>query len=328
MSFYWPQALYLFLLLPLIAWLLWRGYKLYRERLEKLLGFGLEKLAPQVSRTRQWLKASLIFLAAGLLIFSVARPRWGFEDREVSREGIDILVAIDVSQSMKAKDIQPDRLSRAKREIIDLLRVMRGDRIGLIPFAGVAFVQCPLTIDYSALETFLRHIDTDLIPVPGTAIGDAIRLATASFQSNGSQPNSGKALILITDGEDQASDPLEAAKEAAEAGILIFTIGIGAEEGAPIPGDHGEFLRDQSGKVVISRLDDGLLREIAGITGGSHLRTTTGDMGLEEIYLSKIRAALEAGELYQRQERIWYERFYWFSALAALALAVEVFIRD
>ncbi|MFW7379174.1 MAG: VWA domain-containing protein [Oligoflexus sp.] len=326
MNFYWPEALYLYLLLPFLVWLVWRGLKVYRRRLQQLLGSGLDSLAPPISRKKQLFQLLLLSMVLSAMIFALARPRWGFEEREVTRQGIDLMVAIDVSRSMKAQDLQPDRLSRARREIIDLLRVLKGDRIGLIPFAGVAFVQCPPTIDYDAVDLFLQHLSPDLIPVAGTAIGDAIRLATSSLTAAGT--DSGKVLILITDGEDHESDPLNAAREAAKAGIAIYTIGIGALEGAPVPGEHGEFVRDESGQIVMSRLDDSLLRQIAELTGGEHIRASDQNIGLEDLYLSQIRSGMEAGDLYQSQERIWHERFFWFAALASVLLGLEFFLRD
>jgi len=328
LNFYWFEALYILLALPIFAWFIWRAYQVYQRRLQSLLGYGLASMAPKISRPRQFGKGLILLLSLAVLIFALARPRWGFEERELTRQGLDLIVAIDVSQSMKAQDLRPDRLSRAKREIIDLLRVMAGDRIGLIPFAGVAFVQCPLTVDYQAVDLFLRQMDTDLIPVPGTAIGDAIRLATASLAGVEADTSSGKALILITDGEDHSSEALNAAKEAAKAGIQIYTVGIGALEGAPIPGDSGEFLRDAAGQVVISRMDDGLLRQIAEMTGGYHVRATADDIGLADIYLSRIKGSLGEGEIYKRQERVWHERFFWFSALAMLLLFIEFFLPE
>ncbi len=266
-------------------------------------------------------------LAAALL--ALAEIRWGFTWEEVQRRGVDIVVALDVSDSMLVEDAESggrlSRLERAKREITDLLRLLEGDRIGLVAFAGTAFIECPLTLDYGAAEIFLETIDTDLIPVKGTALGAAIRTSLEAFEG-GSHPS--RAVILITDGEDHSGEALEAAREARTAGVRIFTIGIGRDEGAPIPAPGGGFRRDRSGEIVLSRLDEPTLQKIALDTGGKYVRSVTGDVDLEQIYSQGIKATLEDQELGSKRRQRWEERFQWLLAIALLALMLETLVGD
>lgn len=283
------------------------------------------RLVDASARGRQRLKAFLLILAVLLLITALIRPRWGFHWEEVKRTGVDIIVAVDVSKSMLAQDIDPSRLERAKRKIRDLIAMLEGDRIGLIAFAGAAFMQCPLTLDYGAFAMFLDYLDPDLIPVPGTALGEAVRLATASFKR---RERTAKALILITDGEDHESDPLGAAAEAKKAGVKIFTIGIGSDTGAPIPQPDGSggFVKDRGGSVVMSKLDEQLLQKIALETGGAYVRSVTGDIDLEKIYRGEIRAGMERTELASSRSKRWEERFQWFLGIALALIVLEACI--
>jgi Ca-activated chloride channel family protein len=324
MNLYQPDWLYLLLLLPLVVGIWWLAQRRLRQRLSRFLGAAPSRLVVNARQPRPVLRLLLLLVALAAIVVALARPRWGFEWREVSRQGVDIMVAIDVSQSMRAQDLSPNRLSRAKREIVDLLQLLEGDRIGLLVFAGVAFVQCPLTVDYQAVEMFLDHLSTDLIPVPGTAIGAAIRQATTSLTESDSDESAGKALILITDGEDHGSEPLAAAQAAKEAGIEIYTIGVGAREGAPVPSKDGGFVRDKSGQIVLSRLQDQDLKEIAEVTDGRYVRSVSGDFDLDQIYFNSIKQNLTKGTLYEKRERLWYERFFWFSALAIFLLLIEM----
>jgi Ca-activated chloride channel family protein len=259
----------------------------------------------------------------------LAEPRYGFTWEEVKREGVDIVVALDVSDSMLVEDAETggklSRLERAKREITDLLRLLEGDRIGLVAFAGTAFVECPLTLDYGAAEIFLDAIDTDLIPVKGTALGPALRTAMEAFEG-ASHPS--RAIVLITDGEDHTGQALQAATEAKAAGVRIFTIGIGRDEGAPIPAPGGGFRRDRGGEIILSRLDETTLQKIALETGGSYVRSVTGDVDLEKIYAQGIKATMEDQELGSRRRQRWEERFQWVLGLALLALMLEPLISE
>lgn len=281
----------------------------------------LPKLLSPNLLSKQRNKAVLVILGAGFLILALTQPRWGYEWEDLKQEGVDIIIAVDVSNSMMAEDVKPSRLARAKRKISDLLNMLDGDRIGLVAFAGTSYLQCPLTLDYSAAEIFLDAIDTDLIPIQGTAIGGAIRTAAKAFSQ---KENKSKALILITDGEDHEGKALKAAREAKEQGIKIFTIGIGQEIGAPMPSRKpgGGFKKDKSGEVVISRLNESVLQKIALETGGSYVRSVTGDMDLNKIYLEDIKERIEKKELKTSRRKLWQARFQWliFAALACFTL--------
>ncbi|MEE2742513.1 MAG: VWA domain-containing protein [Bdellovibrionota bacterium] len=284
-----------------------------------------DRLLQGFSPRRQKLKATLLIIAVFFSILALIRPKWGFHWEEVSRRGVDIIVALDVSESMLAKDVSPNRLERAKREIIDLLNMMQGDRIGLVAFAGTSFLQSPLTLDYGAVRIFLDELDTDLIPVPGTAIGEAIKKSTEAFDTKNKKS---RVLILITDGEDHLGAPLEMAKKASEAGIKIYTIGIGKLEGAPIPDRRrGGFKKDSNGNVVLTQLDESTLQKMALNTGGSYVRSITGDLDLEKIY-KDITKKVEAKELVSGKRKRFEERFQWPLMMALLILILEVFVKE
>ena len=288
-------------------------------------------LIPQLTGTDLWKvqrnKAALMILSVTFMALALTQPQWGYEWEDLKQEGVDIIIAIDVSNSMLAGDIKPNRLERAKRKISDLLQMIDGDRIGLVAFAGTSFLQCPLTLDYSAAEIFLDAIDTDLIPVQGTAIGHAIRTATRAFSQT---EKKSKALILITDGEDHEGQAMSAAKEAGKQGIIIFTIGIGQEMGAPMPSlKSGKgFKRDKSGEVVVSRLNETILQKMALETGGSYVRSVTGDMDLNKIYRTDIKEKVDKKELKSSRKKLWQDRFQWFILLALLCLSLERVIRE
>jgi len=281
------------------------------------------QLTPEVSRRRQVFKAFLLILCIIFCILALTRPKWGFHWEEIKRKGVDIVICVDVSASMLAEDIKPNRLERAKRKIHDLINLLQGDRIGLVAFAGTSFVQCPLTLDYGACKIFLDYLDTDLIPVQGTALGEAIRTATGSFRKG---ERKSRVIILITDGEDHEGNPLEAAQVAKKEGIKIFAIGIGKESGAPIPDPNGGGLKkDSGGGLILSKLDEVTLQKIALETGGGYVRSVTGDMDLEKIYLEDIKKNIEQKELESTRRKQWEERFQWPLFLALLFLGLEAF---
>ena len=289
----------------------------------------LARLTTGVSRPRQLFKAALIALAALAAVLALAELKYGFTWEEVQRRGVDIVVALDVSDSMLVEDAETggklSRLERAKREVADLLRIVGGDRIGLVAFAGTAFLECPLTLDYGAAHLFLSSIDTDLIPVKGTALGAALRTSLEAFEGGS---HSSRAIILITDGEDHGGDALAAAEEAKLAGVRIFAIGIGRDEGAPIPAAGGGFRRDRRGEMVLSRLDESTLQRIALATGGRYVRSVTGDVDLEQIYSQGIKAVLEDQELESQRRQRWEDRFQWLLAVALIALMAEPLIAE
>jgi Ca-activated chloride channel family protein len=255
-----------------------------------------------------------------LLLLALARPQFGTRVETVKREGQDIFVALDVSLSMLAEDIRPNRLEKAKREISQLIDRLAGDRIGLIAFAGEAFVQCPLTLDYGASRLFLSAMDPELIPVPGTAIGEAIRKAMDSFSE---EDRKSKVLVIITDGEDHIGGLSEILSDAAQEGIVIYTIGIGTLQGVPIPDSvrSGSFKKDQQGQVILTRMNEGSLREIANTTGGQHFRVTTSATELDQIYAAV--SGMEKKELSAREVTLFDEKFQPVLAVALMLLIAE-----
>jgi Ca-activated chloride channel family protein len=318
---------YLFSLIPLltllfIAFLIWRNRAMTR--------FGnisvISSLMPDASIHKLIIKFILSMSALALLVFTLAGPQTGSKIEKAKRTGIDIVIALDVSNSMLAEDIRPDRLERAKQAISKLIDKLDGDRIGLIIFAGKAFIQLPITTDYSAAKLFVSTVSTDIIPEQGTAIGDAIALSVKAF---GESKNS-KALIIISDGEDHQGDVLEQAETAVKKGISIYTIGIGSPEGAPIPeyknGAMTGFKKDHSGKPVITKLDESLLQKIASVGGGMYVRATNSEIGLKPIFdeLSKIQKS----EIETKQFTDYESRFQYFLGLAMLLLVLDLFIYE
>ena len=284
----------------------------------------LQSLSATLSSGLRWLRASLLAAAVGLAVLAAARPQLGSIMQTIRAEGADIVIALDTSLSMLAEDVPPNRLAAAKHEISTFLNSLTTDRIALVPFAGVAFVQCPLTLDYSAVRLFLSDIDTYTLPVEGTAIGTAIRTGTSAFVQEGRH----RVIILITDGEDHSSEPLEAARAAGREGIRVYTIGIGSPGGELIPDSRtpGQFLRDSQGRVVRSRLDEVTLQRIAVETGGRYYRSTAGELELEQI-LQEINN-LEKREFEEEQQISRVDRYQWPLGLAILLFLVEPFIPD
>lgn len=323
-----PHYFHLLWLIPLMTVIFLWARRKKRKLIEQ---FCESPMIPHLARPDLWKmqrnKAALTILGIFFMVMALAQPQWGFEWEDLKQEGVDIIIAVDVSNSMLAADIKPNRLERAKRKISDLIKMLDGDRIGLVAFAGVSFLQCPLTLDYSAAEIFLDSIDTELIPVPGTAIGQAIRTAAKAFSQT---EQKSKALILLTDGEDHEGKALQAAREAKEQGIVIFTIGIGQEMGAPMPSlKPGKgFKKDKSGEVIISRLNETILQKIALETGGSYVRSVTGDMDLNKIYRTDIKEKIEKKELKTTRRKLWQDRFQWFIFLALVCLFLERGIRE
>jgi len=288
----------------------------------------LQKLNQSTSRGRQVGKVALILAAIAFMVFSVARPQIGTKLEEVKREGVDIIIALDVSLSMMAQDIQPSRLAKAKHEVSTFIDHLQGDRIGLIAFSGVAFVQCPLTLDYGAAKMFLDILDPSLIPTPGTAIGQAISKAIESFEQ---KERKHKVLVLITDGEDHEGDVMKYAEEAERQGIVIYCLGIGSPKGEPIPvseqGDVGVgFKKDRQGEVVITKLDEVSLEKIALQTNGKYYRSTSGEEELNKIYgeISKM----ERKELGSMQYSQFEDRFQYMLIFAIILLIVEAVLPE
>jgi len=325
MTFAQPVFLYgLLVLLPFMGlFLVWAARRRKRD-LGQLGDLALvQRLSSTVNwRGRRWRDALWLAVLA-LLLISLARPMWGTVVQEVEQEGIEVMVALDVSQSMLAQDIKPDRLSRAKMEIADLMTRLGGDEMGLVLFSGASFVQFPLTSDYGTALTFLDNARPEVISRPGTAIGDAIQTAMAGFDMS---RTSQKVIVLITDGEDHGGDALAMAEMAAGQGIMLYTIGFGSPQGEPIPeydarGEVIGYKQDQQGEVVLSKLDEATLQQIAKAGGGQYFRA--GADGRELAALVSELNTLQKGELSSQIEILGIERFQPF-LLAALALMMAM----
>lgn len=288
----------------------------------------IQKLSDNIHwRGRRWRTALWLFSLA-MLIISLARPQWGSEVREIDQEGLQVMIALDISQSMLADDIKPTRLARAKLEIADLMERLDGDEVGLVLFSGASFIQVPLTSDYFTALNYLDSVGPAIISRPGTVIGDAIQTAVSGFDPN---LNSQKVLILMTDGEDRETDPLAAAQEAADDDVLIYTIGFGTPEGVPIPetNPYGEvtgYKTDQSGQVVLSQLDEQTLKAIAQTGNGHYYRASADGSELDRL-LAGIDN-LQKVQLQSRFETRHIERYQIFLALALLALVISEMIPD
>jgi Ca-activated chloride channel family protein len=312
----------------MVLFMLWAA-KSHKTALAKL---GNPTLVKRLSSTVNWKgrrgHTVLWFAVLALLLVALARPQWGTESREVEQEGIEVMVALDVSNSMLAQDIKPDRLSRAKMEIADLMTRLGGDEIGLVLFSGASFIQFPLTSDYATARTFLDNARPEVISKQGTNIGDAIRTAMTGFDPN---RNSQKVIVLITDGENLEGDALAMAQTAADEGVLLYTIGFGSPDGEPIPeynaqGEVIGYKRDQQGEVIISRLDETTLQQIAQVGKGQYFRATVD--GSELTALTAKLNALQKGELSSRVETWGIERFQNFLWVALIILIIMEFIPD
>jgi len=286
------------------------------------------ELAASLDIKKRKLKVFLIVLAVFLSFFALMRPQWGFQWEEVKRRGLDILIAIDTSKSMLAEDVKPNRLERSKLAVKDLVKKLKGDRIGLIAFSGEAFLQCPLTVDYNGFMLSLDSLSVDAVSKGGTSILSAIREALKSY---GGGLNKYKVLVLITDGENHKGDPVKAAQGAKKEGIKIFCIGIGTKEGELIPvfdeGGRKSFLKDRQGNFVKSRLDEVLLQKIALITTGGYVKAKGAEFGLDLIYEQKL-SKMEKREFEGKMRKRYNERFQMPLFFAFLLLLIEPFISE
>jgi Ca-activated chloride channel family protein len=288
----------------------------------------MEKLMLSNSPRRQTWKTVLLLAALFFFLVALARPQIGTRLEEVKRKGVDIFVAIDVSKSMLAEDIKPNRLTKAKHEVASLVERLKGDRIGLIAFAGEAFVQCPLTLDYGALKMFLDIMEPGLIPTPGTALGKAIEKAIGSFLET---ERKHKVLLIITDGEDTVEDPLKMAELAEKEGIVIYTVGIGSPQGVPIPmydnsGKHTGFKKDRQGNVVTTKLEQLTLEKIALQTNGKYYNATPAEMELGKIYdeIDKMEKKELASRIFSQYE----DRFQYFLSIGLILLIIDMLLPE
>ncbi len=317
------RFLYLLLLVPFIL----IGYALLRYlngRRIKAMGDPelVNALMPSWSRSKGWVRVCIFCLAFVFFVLGLARPRTGAKLAERTTRGAEIIVALDVSNSMLAQDYSPNRLERAKLSISRLTDKLQDDRIGLVIFAGTSFVQLPVTTDYVSAKMFLNSIDTGSIPVQGTAIGEAINLCIKSFSA---QSEKSRVIIVISDGENHEDDPMQAAKQAAELGIKVYCIGVGSAEGQPIPAEGG-LLKDKDGNIVVTRLDEETLRKIASAGGGAYIHAGGEEFGLNPI-IQDIRK-MEDEEFGSVVFEEYDEQFMYFFGLALLLLVIEILIGE
>src|SRR5438874_13042610 len=328
MNFGAPIWLWALVILPLLVLLYAQAERGSAIKLREFVSPRLlSQLAGNVDRVRRAIRFALVLLALALAILALAKPRWGYTYEDVKRRGLDLLFAIDTSRSMLSNDVAPNRLERVKLAAQDLITELQGDRAGLIAFAGRAFLQAPLTIDYDAAVESINDLDTKTIPEGGTNISEAIALATQTF---GKSAMGNRALIIFTDGEELSGDAVTEAKKAADAGVKIFTVGVGTAQGSLIPvegqGEAG-FVKDAKGQVVKSKLDENRLREIAQATGGVYLHLESGPQTMRQLYtdgLSKLKTAEIDARLSSRP----IERYEWPLAGAIVALIASLFIND
>ncbi|MCX6248401.1 MAG: VWA domain-containing protein [Bacteroidetes bacterium] len=320
-------SFYLLLLIPvfsalLVLFLIWR-----KKALERFGEFHLiHRLMPEFSTGRLIFKFVLLMAAFAFLVVALAGPQTGSKMEKVQRKGIDVMIALDVSNSMLAEDIKPSRLERAKQSVSKLIDRLDGDRIGIIVFAGKAYNQLPITTDYGAAKMFLSAINTNIVPVQGTAIADAVDMATNAF----GQSTHNKAIIIISDGEDHQGDVLEKTEAAAKKGIVVYTVGMGIPEGGPIPVYNGDirtgYKKDRDGTTIITHLDESLLQRIASVGKGMYVRANNSEEGWQKVFddLDKIQKS----ELDSREFSDYEDRFQYFIGFCLLFLIFELFVFD
>ena len=319
-----PQYLLLIFLIPffyLFCALYRRGRKKKMEKLGELR--LIEKLMPTRSRYKGWVRVTFFSLAWFFFMIGLSRPQMGARLKESERKGAEIMIALDVSNSMLAEDYSPNRLERAKLAISRLVDKLQGDRIGLIVFAGQSFVQLPITTDYVSAKIFLNSITTESVPVQGTALGEAIQTAMRSFSVQGQMGENNKAIILITDGENHEDDPVAAAKSAADEGIRVFCIGVGSPEGKPIPMD-GDLLKDKDGNIVVTRLDEKVLEEVAAAGNGAYVKAGSAEFGLNPI-IDQLRE-LQEQQFKSQVFEDFDEQYMYFFAIALIFLLLEFLV--
>jgi Ca-activated chloride channel homolog len=322
-----PEYLYALLVIPaLIAFFLYSRI----QRRKALALFGQKEimsvLMPNVSSTRPVLKFIVLMFALASIIIGLARPQFGSKLRTEKRKGIELIIALDVSNSMMAEDIQPNRLERAKRAISQLVDKLSNDKIGLIVFAGEAYTQLPITADYVSAKLFLNSISPNIVPTQGTAIGAAIELGAKSFTP---QFIGSKAMIIITDGENHEDDPIGAAKTATEQGIVIYTIGMGLPQGGPIPDfSNGTktYRKDRQGNTIVTKLDEGMLQKIAEAGKGAYVRANNAQVGLNNLFDEVNK--MEKSELETQTYADYDDKFQYFIGLGLFLIMLDFLILD
>ncbi len=320
--------LYAFGLIPVFI-IIYMVINIWRKKALKTFGdmTVIQILFPDVSKSKRFWKFILFCVAFAFVVMGIVNPQVGTKLEEVKRKGADLMICLDVSNSMKAEDLQPNRLEKAKQAISKLLDKLEGDRIGIVVFAGQAYVQLPITTDYSAAKLFLESISTDLIPNQGTDIGAAIDLAMESF---GKDEGKNKAIVVITDGEDNEAGAVKSAEAAAEKGIAIHTIGMGSAEGTPIPMYRGTvregFRKDKQGNTIVTKLNEQTLEQISAAGNGIYVRASNSDAGLNNVLdaINKLEKKQFDSKMYSDYE----DRFQWFISAALLLLIIETFLTE
>lgn len=321
-----PELLWLLLGVPLGLGLMAVAWKARGRARQAWAGALFARLALAEDARRDRWRVALFMLGYALVVVAMARPQWGGEMVMMKRRGIDVMVAVDVSNSMLAEDMRPNRLAAAKRAIADLVGRMGGDRVGLIAFAGDAYTVCPLTLDHGTVLLLLESLNPGAVSYGGTNLEEAIRRARASFVR---EERKHKALVIVTDGESTVGDPVREAEQAAEEGVIVYCIGIGSPEGQPIPlrdaaGNVNGYRRDRSGQVVNSRLDAATLEKVASATRGRAFRATP--QGLELGAVFDELQSLEKKELEGQLATNYEERYQWPLGMAAIVLALEMLV--
>lgn len=320
------EILYLLLAIPVLIILF--SFALKRRR-KSIKEFGeielLGQLMPMVSYRRPVYKFAFIMIAFAFVVIGIAGPQFGSKLKKIKRSGVEIIIALDVSNSMLSNDIKPNRLEKAKTAIARLVEKLGEDKIGLIVFAGEAYTQLPITTDYSSARLFLSSINTDIVPIQGTAIGAAIELASKSFSPD---TKASRAIVVITDGENHVDDAVEAASVAREMGIKVHTIGMGLPQGSPIPDKDnlGQFHKDVDGNVVVSRLDEDMLKKIAAAGEGAYIRANNTRVGLNAL-LKEINK-MEKIEMESQVYSDYIERFQYFIGLGLFLLLLDFLVLD
>ena len=315
-----PIYLWLLLIIPILIILKIMMWYVQRKKLSRIGNPTLLKeLMPDVSRFRPWVKFLLLITALSSLILALARPQFGSKISHEKRNGIEAIIALDISNSMLAQDVQPSRLDKSKLMIENLINSFINDKIGLVVFAGEAYVQLPITSDYVSAKMFLSDITPSLISAQGTDIARAIRVSLSSFTQ---QKGVGKAIILITDGEDNEGGALEAVKEAKEKGVNVFILGVGDSKGAPIPLGNGEYLKDNHGQTVVTALNENMCKEIAQAGSGTYIHIDNTSLAQEQLNneLSKLQKGDSDAVVYSE----YNEQFQIVALLSFILLLIEV----
>ena len=319
-----PKYLMLLLLIPVFFVIQALVLKFRAKRIRRFGDQALvEKLMPSYSKAKVWLRLSLFAIAFMFFILGISRPQMGAILKEHKTRGAEVMVVLDVSNSMLAQDYSPNRLERAKLAISRMVDKLRDDRIGLIVFAGNSFVQLPITTDYVSAKMFLSSISTESVPIQGTAMGEAISTALRSFSA---QSDKSRAIIVITDGENHEDDPVAAARQAAELGVRVFTIGVGSPQGTMIPMGDGQYLEDREGNPVVTRLDDKVLQDVAEAGKGLYVHAGNREFGLDPIIEEISRMDDEEYNSIVFEE--YDELYMYFLAVAFFFLVLEMLIGD